>query len=174
MTEITTITSGRFLALASRDGWEFATRTNASGVVAILALTDEDELIFVEQYRPPVAGCAIEIPAGLVGDDPGAEQENAEEAARRELLEETGFAATEVTPIARCVSSAGLTDETVTFFRATSITRKSDGGGVDNEQITIHLIPRNKAHKWILKKMHAGTHIDAKVFVGLALLLEEK
>ena len=63
MAEITTLCSGRFLSLASIGGWEFATRTNTSAVVAIIALTPDDEMILVEQFRPPVGGPVIEVPA---------------------------------------------------------------------------------------------------------------
>ena len=81
-----TIASGRFLRFVQRDGWEFVTRSNASGVVAIIALTDDDELILIEQHRPPLGRTVIEIPAGLVGDDAEKTGEADLEAARREFL----------------------------------------------------------------------------------------
>ncbi|MEL6797861.1 MAG: DNA mismatch repair protein MutT, partial [Planctomycetota bacterium] len=71
----TPMATGRFLSLVSRNGWEFATRVNARGVVAVVATTEANELVLVEQFRPPVGRSVIEIPAGLVGDDPRAGDE---------------------------------------------------------------------------------------------------
>lgn len=57
--------AGRFLNLVSKDGWEYATRTGSTGVVAITA---DDHVLLIEQFRPPVDRFVIEIPAGLAGD----------------------------------------------------------------------------------------------------------
>mgnify|MGYP001400965326 CR=1 FL=1 len=84
---------GRFLAMFERGGWEYVDRVGASGVVVILALTDADELVLVEQHRVPVDASVIELPAGLAGDLPDSQDEDFREAARRELLEETGYRA---------------------------------------------------------------------------------
>ena len=56
---------GRFLAMFERGGWEYVDRVGASGVVVILAVTDANELVLVEQHRVPVGASVIELPAGL-------------------------------------------------------------------------------------------------------------
>jgi len=58
---------------------------------AVVALTDEDRVLIVRQYRPALEHDTLELPSGIV--DPG---ETPEEAARRELLEETGYEAPDV------------------------------------------------------------------------------
>ena len=68
MGEITTHYKGRYLDMLERDGWEYASRCNATGVVVLIAVTDADEILLVEQYRKPVMASVIELPAGLVGD----------------------------------------------------------------------------------------------------------
>ena len=86
-----TLHEGRFLALRQRGRWEFVQRTNAFGAAVVVALTDADEIVLVEQYREPLQCRCIENPAGLAGDQPG--EDDILAAAGRELLEETGFEA---------------------------------------------------------------------------------
>ncbi|MGD9021922.1 MAG: hypothetical protein PVF46_08995, partial [Lysobacterales bacterium] len=59
---------GHHLGLKEKDGWEYAFRTDASGVVVLVPVTDAGELVLVEQYRAPVNSRVVELPAGLVGD----------------------------------------------------------------------------------------------------------
>jgi hypothetical protein len=66
---------GRFLGLKERDHWEYAYRTNASGVVVLVPVTDAGELVLVEQYRIPVKSRVLELPAGLVGDNGDPEED---------------------------------------------------------------------------------------------------
>ena len=89
-----TMCEGKYLRLVTRGTWEFAERTTGGHAVLVLAVTPERRLLFVEQFRVPVDGRTIELPAGLVGDT--RDDDTFEEAARRELLEETGWRADEV------------------------------------------------------------------------------
>ena len=57
-------------------------RTNATGVVVVVPVTDAGELVLVEQYRPPVQSRVLELPAGLVGDN-GDDKEDFKIAAQR-------------------------------------------------------------------------------------------
>jgi len=59
--------AGRYLNLLERDGWEFASRSNANGVVVLVAVTDQGEIVLVEQFRIPVGKNVIELPAGRFG-----------------------------------------------------------------------------------------------------------
>ena len=83
-----TLHKGRFLALVKEGHWEYADRTNSTGAAIIVAVTEERKLLLVEQYRIPVHARTIELPAGIIGDEPGNGDEVHAEAARRELLEE--------------------------------------------------------------------------------------
>src|SRR5437868_5276351 len=96
MSDLETIAKGKHLHLVRRGTWEFAHRPNITGIVGIVAVTDDGKLILVEQFRPPVNTAVIELPAGLAGDVAGADDEPLAAAARRELLEETGFDAAEM------------------------------------------------------------------------------
>ena len=78
---------GNFLELRESQNWEFVQRVNAINVVVIMALTPDGNLLLVNQYRPPVEGRVIELPAGLVGDDgPEGNLEAAQRVIRRNWL----------------------------------------------------------------------------------------
>ena len=81
-----TLFESKWLGLYRIDGWDFTRRPSAEACVGILAITDAEELILVEQFRIPVQRRVIEIPAGLVGDEDEHRGEPIEETARRELL----------------------------------------------------------------------------------------
>jgi ADP-ribose pyrophosphatase len=95
--------AGHWLRLVHVDGWEFVERVKATGVVAIVAVTPDGELILTEQFRRSVNGRVIDLPAGLAGDGP--ESEELVTAARRELIEETGYDARRFTLLAHAPTS---------------------------------------------------------------------
>lgn len=161
-----TLYRGRYLSLLEVDGWEFVSRSNASGVVGLIAVTDHNELVLVEQFRAPINTNVIELPAGLVGDldDPN---EPLLLAAQRELLEETGFEATQLKILMACPSSAGMSDEIITFVLATGLRRIAAGGGDSSENITVHLIPVKEVDGWVRDRNTAGIPSDPKIFSAL-------
>jgi ADP-ribose pyrophosphatase len=164
------IAEGKYIQLLCRDGWEYVERKRISGIVAIVPVTRDGRLVLVEQYRAPVAGHVIELPAGLAGDVAGTENERLEEAARRELLEETGYRAGRLTRLFHGPASAGITNEELTFFLARNVVRVSDGGGDESEQITVHTVPLGRVPAWLRRQERAGKLIDVKVYAGLYAL----
>ena len=158
--------NGRYLGVRERDNWEYVTRTNASAVAIIIPVTDLNELVLVEQFRVPVDCRVIELAAGLVGDldDP---QESAELAARRELEEETGFRAGRLSHLLTCPSSAGMSDESVSFFLADELVRMSAGGGDASENIKVHIVPLSTASDWLVQMMKTGALVDPKIYSAL-------
>jgi len=172
MTEDITHFKGRYLSLLERDGWEFASRSNASCVVVLVAVTAAREIVLVEQYRTPVESLVVELPAGLVGDhaDP---DESVLAAAARELEEETGFAASQMKLLMECPSSAGSSDEVVSFVLATGLTRVGPGGGDDSEDIEVHIVPLTDVDSWLLRQQSAGKPLDPKIFAALYWLQSE-
>lgn len=170
MTETETLFNGRYLRLRKRGVWEYVERTNPGGAVVIIAVTDDDRLLFVEQFRAAIGMRSIEMPAGLIGDDAGGEHENASDAARRELLEETGYAAERIEYLMQGPSSSGMSNEMITFVRALDLSRKHAGGGDATEGITVHEIPRNEVTRWLAEKQQEGYSLDPKLFAGLYFL----
>lgn len=156
-----------FLRLVQRDHWVYAQRPNVTGIVAIAAVTPHDQLLLVEQFRIPVGAPVIELPAGLAGDEPGQADEPLVSAARRELLEETGYEATEMERLVTTTSSAGMTDESVTLFLARGLVKSQKGGGVAGEQITVHKVPLAEIDTWLEQQLARGVLVDSRVYAGL-------
>ncbi|QDU93019.1 NUDIX hydrolase [Lignipirellula cremea] len=159
-----------YLRMVERGGWAFVQRHNATGVVLVVAVTSDDKLLLVEQYRAPLDARCIEFPAGMAGDTPEAAGEPLAAAARRELIEETGYDAASFEEVYAGPASAGLTDERVTFFLARGLTRVSAGGGVDGEEITLHEIPLTEVRGWLQEQMASGREVGIRIFAGLHFL----
>lgn len=159
---------GKYLRLVQRGHWEYAERTNAGSAVIVIALTPEDNLLFVEQFRIPMNAPTIEMPAGLVGDLD--DNDTLEDAARRELLEETGWQADEVKVLMVGPTSSGLSNELIAFVRARGLRRIHAGGGDASEDITVHEVPLAQAPQWLAGKMAQGYAMDPKLWAGLWLL----
>lgn len=86
---------------------------NHSGAVAVVAVTPEQKIVMVKQYRKPLEKPLVEIPAGkLEGTD------SPEETAARELKEETGYTAGRLQKIASFYTSPGFADEIVHLYEA--------------------------------------------------------
>lgn len=158
---------GKFIRMMTTNGWEYASRKNLSGIVGIIGVTDAGELLLIEQSRPPVGKNVIEIPAGLAGDIAGSESESLAIAAKRELLEETGYTAKRLKQVAVGVPSAGICDEVVTLFLATGLKKTADAHRDGSEQITTHLVPVYKVEAWIKRQIKAGKTVDLKVYSAL-------
>lgn len=84
------------------------------GSVIVLPVTVDDDVLLIRQYRYAVEERVIELPAGLI--DPG---EAPEDAARRELEEETGYEAGELALLGSAFVSPGYTRELSHFYVAT-------------------------------------------------------
>lgn len=162
-----TIAQGDFLRLVHVKGWEFAERSNAYGVVAVLAVTADGQLVLTRQYRPPVDRHVIDLPAGLVGDGQSAGGESLVAAVMRELEEETGFSAGSLRHLTAFPTSPGMTSEVVDLFVADDLVATGPGGGVGGESIEVHLVPRRDAAGGLEERSRAGDLIDPKVYAAL-------
>lgn len=169
MTTVKTLGAGDYLELLANDHWEWAARPAKHDAACIIATDGSGAIVLVEQYRHPLSARAIELPAGLVGDEAGMEDEGILSAAARELEEETGFVSSDLRFVMRAASSAGLTSEMPAFVRARNCTKIGEGGGVDDEDIMTHLIALKGAEDWLKAQEARGLKIDIKVYFGIAL-----
>ncbi len=167
--KVSVVAEGRFLRFVKRGNWEYVDRVNVRDVAVLVAITSMNEIILVEQYRIPVQASMIELPAGLVGDEGQYSGESLFEAANRELEEESGYRAKTLSLLVRAPSSGGMTSEMVSFVRAEGLTKVGRGGGVGDENITVHLVPVESAVDWLRERERSGCLLDPKIFAGLFL-----
>jgi ADP-ribose pyrophosphatase len=161
-----TLHEGRFIRLVDDDGWEFADRVGATGVVCIAAV-DEEHIILVEEFRSAVQRPVISLPAGLIDQAPaGRVQEGAIEAALRELREETGYTARRIEEAVSGPISAGMSTERLTFFVAQDLTPGAQALDGD-EHIKVHRVPVRRLPEWLAAQVARGVDVDPKIFVGL-------
>jgi ADP-ribose pyrophosphatase len=164
-----TLYEGDWLRLVRIGHWESCERTHGQGMaVIVIAVTPDDDVLFVEQYRVPLGARTIEMPAGLVGDDH--EQDTLADAARRELVEETGWSPGRVDVLLTGPTSSGMSNERIAFVRARDLVRVGDGGGVDDENIIVHAVPRAQAPAWLMRKRAEGYELDLKLWAGLWMI----
>ncbi|MEM7664817.1 MAG: NUDIX hydrolase [Pseudomonadota bacterium] len=158
---------GRFITAKRRGRWEYVGRSRGIRAAAIIAIdTDPDgtkHVILVSQYRVPLGCFTLEIPAGLVGDHEGEEDEPAIEAAARELEEETGYRAGQLEVLGEFYSSPGMVSECFTLLRATDLTRIGEGGGISDENIVVHRVALSDLADFVANWREAGHGVDVRI-----------
>ncbi len=132
------------------------------GSAVILAIVPDGRLVFVRQYRYAVDGFLWELPAGHI--DPG---ESAEETARRELVEETGYYPHRLEKLLEFYPAPGFTDELMHLFRATELEERTPRPEED-ERIEVRLFTHQEAFQMVARH----EIMDAKTLVGLSMLEE--
>jgi ADP-ribose pyrophosphatase len=165
---MTTQWQGKYLEVHKTGTWEYAARRGDIGAAVILALTDADEIVLVEQYRVPHGARSIELPAGLIGDT-GAD-DSAAVAAARELHEETGFEAAHWQDYGVFATSPGMSSEVFTMFKATGLRLTGAGGGVDGEDIVVHVVPLETLADFLAGQRERGRVIDCRLLVAMGLV----
>ena len=158
---------GKFITAKQRGRWEYVGRARGIRAAAIIAI-DEDadgtrHVILVSQYRVPLGRFCLEIPAGLVGDDEGKSGEDARDAAIRELEEETGYRADVMEVLGEFYSSPGMVSECFTLLRATGLSKVSEGGGTDSENIETHRVPLARLSDFVREWREAGHGVDVRI-----------
>jgi ADP-ribose pyrophosphatase len=157
---------GKFVTAKTRGKWEYVSRSRGIRAAVILAIDEEDHVLLVEQFRVPLGCACIELPAGLIGD--GEEDEDDIVAAARELEEETGYRAQRMEVIGEFWSSPGMVTESYSLLRAHGLTKVSEGGGTDSENITVHRVPLAAISQSVAQWRAEGYAIDTKMLLLMA------
>lgn len=168
MSEATLKWRGKYLEVHCAGTWEYAARVGAMSAAVILATTDAGEVVLVEQLRRALDRPTIELPAGLIGDE--LDGEDAAASAARELDEETGFSARDWVEVGDFATSPGMSSEMFTLFRARGLTKAHAGGGVDGEDIVVHVVPLAGIADWLAAQRQRGCIIDCRLIAVLGLV----
>ncbi len=118
------------------------------GAVAIIALTKDNKIVLVEQFRKPLERTLVEIPAGKVekGEDP-------ETTAKRELEEETGYTCEKLEPLISFYTSPGFADELVHLFIARDLVKLSEAAELDEDEfVEVMEVTMEEAQKLVESK----------------------
>lgn len=132
-----------------------------NGAVAICALTPEQEVILVKQYRKALEQELLEIPAGKL--EPG---EDRESAAMRELEEETGYKAKKLTLIGEVYGTPGFSNEKISVYFADDLVEGEVN--LDEDEFVEKVLYSLEDVK---KAIEARTIEDAKTFIAFQYLL---
>lgn len=138
--------------------WESVERVNCSGIVGIVPITHSGEVILIRQFRPPINGYVVELPAGLC--DIG---ESLYDAAKRELIEETGYSAGSMRFLIKGPMSSGSSSEILTVFVATDLTYVGLGMRDETENIEVLKVPSENLASALLQMQADGSIIDLKI-----------
>lgn len=127
------------------------------GGVGVVALTDQNEVLLVRQYRYPYGEILTEIPAGK--RDPG---EDPLTTGMRELEEETGYRAATYTPLGTLYPTPGCCDEVVYLYLATDLTA-TDAHPDADEFLEVERCPLDT----LVQRIMNGEITDAKTQIGI-------
>lgn len=161
-----TVAKGKFLEMVDIDWqdsegkmrkWEAVRRTTGADIVSVIPVTDDGRIILIGQFRPPVGRMVIEFPAGLRD-----EGESFEEAALREMQEETGYRAGKIRKLFAGSVSAGLSGEFLTVFLVTDLKFVGKKDGQEERGITVYEIPLEEVNEWLDDKERKGVLADVK------------
>lgn len=154
------LTEARF---AAPDGTEFTRDVvRHPGAVAVVAVTDEDDVLLVRQYRGPVDRELLEIPAGTRDVD----GEPPLETARRELLEEVGVHAGRIRLLGTMFNSPGFCDEETHLYLATDLTTGASARhGVEEEHMEVVPVALSDVDALVA----GGELVDGQTILGLLM-----
>lgn len=130
------------------------------GAVAVIPILDDGRIVFVKQYRYPIASILYELPAGKLdrGEDP-------DFCAKRELSEETGYSAQNWRKLTSIVTTPGFTDEVIHLYVARNL-EKHEQHTDEDEFIEIVAFTAEQVKQMVLN----GEIYDAKTLSALYLL----
>ncbi len=144
--------------------WEGVERVNCSGIVVIVPVTAEREVLLVRQFRPLFNNFVVELPAGL--SDRG---ESLSEAARRELVEETGVTSNDFVFLAEGPLSSGISTEMLSVFLARDVFPSSKElrqryPAEESEHIEMIKTPFSTMYDTLTRFQRNGDYVDLKIY----------
>lgn len=131
--------------------------------VNVVAVTKDQQLVLVRQYRPGIGAVHFELPGGVADDADG----SLEEAARRELLEETGYGGGRWSPLTTFSANPSLQTNLCHAFLAEDVAPVAEAKPESTEDLRLHLVPVTEA----AQLLERGEMIQALHAAPLAVFL---
>ena len=142
---------------SDKTGWQIKRSVvRHRGSAVMMAVDEKDRVLLVKQYRLPAGQSLWELPAGKV--DPG---ETVAQAAKRELIEETGVRAKKWKKLTSFFPSPGYVEEKMTIFLATDLT-EGEAQPMEDERIETRWFAKKELKEMIRK----NRIVDGKTMIG--------
>lgn len=132
----------------------------------VVALTKNDEVVLVRQYRHGVRELSLEFPGGIVNDE-----ENPLEGARRELMEETGYSAGNMVEVGRIYPNPAIQENTLFCYLAVDVEPTGSQHFDETEEIEVHLVPLHELLQMVKRgefkhALHVAVLFRALMYLG--------
>lgn len=141
------------------------------GAVAIIAVTDENKIVMVEQYRKALERTIVEIPAGKLekGEEPA-------DCALRELEEETGYECKSLDLLVSFYTSPGFSDEIVHLYIAKGLSKKENAAALDEDEfINLEELTLDEAIQYVKEqKIYDAKTVFAVQYIQLQEAMDKK
>ncbi|MCC9166206.1 NUDIX hydrolase [Pontibacter harenae] len=134
-------------------------------VVLTFPLTEDSHVIFVRQYKHAAGGVFIELPGGVIDEG----EDVPVEAAKRELLEETGYTSDEVEPVLEVIDNPTKDTNKIYFFLARNVRKVAEQDLDESESIEVLKVPLNEVEELVL-----SGKVNVSGSVALCLLALKK
>ena len=131
----------------------------------VVALTKNNEVVLVKQYRHGVQEVLLELPGGVVDDG-----ENPLEGAKRELMEESGYSAGNIIEVGRIFPNPAIQQNTLYCYLATDVELTGEQHLDDAEEIEVHLVPLDELIEMVRQGKFLHALNVAVLFQALAQL----
>lgn len=136
--------------------WEWAQKKD---IVVIFGITKENKVVLIKNYRVPSEKYIIDNPGGLIDETDA----TPEDAARRELREETGYVAEKYFALPKSPQAPGMSDQFFYPFIATGLTKVSDEHGDATEDIEVVEVPTDELVAYYLQTLEKDIAFNVRV-----------
>jgi len=139
--------------------------TEALDVGMVFAITEDKQVIVVEQYKHGIGETEVDLPAGYLDEDDPSPLAGAQ----RELLEETGYAGDDWQTMGNFVINPNRSGNRFYYFLARNVSRVAEPHLDPTEEIMLHCVPLSELRDWLARRNPSLATMTG-VLLGLSAL----